>query len=166
MKRAPLLTIAAACTMALLLVGALYLSRGEPPLLANIKFDPNQVDMDGAPVNVWNCEIKAPSGSGWNVKDIDTSTILFEYFLPIIPGSAYYDKGAQNVQFDGQAVWNTLLAKVGHFGIPPDVTNTNTPVMYFFTVSGYLTDGRYFEGQGWIKVRFPMGLPPPPPPPP
>lgn len=164
--KAKLVTIALALGLLTVIGGAFLASMGETPLLANIKFDPRQVDMDGAPVNAWNCEIKAPSGSGWNVKDIDLSTVMFEHFLPIIPGSAYYDKGAQNVQFDGQAVWNTILYKVGHQGIPPDVTNVNTPVQYYFTVSGYLTDGRYFEGQGWIKVRFPMGLPPPPPPPP
>jgi hypothetical protein len=161
-----LLTLTAACTLVLLLVGAFYLSNAETPLTAVIKFDPNNVDMDGAPVTLWNCEIKSPSaGAGWAARDIDPSTILFEHYIPIMPGSAYYAKGAMNVQFDGQAVWNAVLAKVGHMGIPPDVDNTNTPVMYYFTVSGYLTDGRYFEGQGWIKVRFPMGLPPPPPPP-
>jgi hypothetical protein len=159
------LTIAISLSLIAMMAGGLYASKGDPPLVATIKFDPRNVDMDGAPTDLYGCEIRAPSGSGWNPRDIDTSTIQFEHYLPIVLGSAYYDKGAMNVKFDGQAVWNFVLYKVGHMGIPPDVDNTNTPVMYYFTVSGQLTDGRYFEGQGWIKVRFPMGLPPPPPPP-
>jgi hypothetical protein len=160
------LTITFSLCLLAILTGAFYASRGETPLPTTIKFDPRFVDMDGAPTNLYGCEIRAPSGTGWNPRDIDTSTIYFEHYLPIIPGSAYYDKGAMNVKFNGQAVWDYVQYKVGHMGIPPGVDNIRTPVMYYFTVSGYLTDGRYFEGQGWIKVRFPMGLPPPPPPPP
>jgi hypothetical protein len=159
------LTIAISLSLIAMMAGALYTTKGDPPLPTTIKFDPRNADMDGAPVVEWKCEIRAPSGSGWNPRDIDTSTVLFEDTIPILPGSAYYDKGAMNVKFDGQGVWNFVLYKVGHMGIPPDVDNTNTPVMYYFTVSGYLTDGRYFEGQGWIKIRFPMGLPPAAPPP-
>lgn len=160
------LAITLGLTLLVILGGAFLLnSLGQTVFPANIKFDPKFIDMDSTYPPQWGCEIKAPTGSGWNVRDIDISTILFEHMVPIIPGSAFYDKGAQNVKFDGQAVWNTLLAKIGHLGVPPDAS-TNTPVHYYFTVSGYLTNGDPFQGQGWIAVRFPLGLPPPPPPPP
>ncbi len=166
MKRTRTLLVLSAFTIALLLAGALYVSLAETPLPAIPKFNPRNIDMDSTYPEIWYCEIKAPSGSGWNVRDIDLSTVRFEHYIPIInPEQAYYESGAMNVQFPGQAVWFALLAKVDHMGVPPG-TSTRTPVPYYFTVSGYLNDGRYFEGENWIKVRFPEGLPPPPPPPP
>lgn len=165
--RTKLLTIVFALALLTIIGGAYILSStGQAPYPAVIKFDPRFIDMDSTYPYTWSAEIRAPTGSGWNVKDINPNTILLEGYIPIISGSMYYYKGAQNVQFDGQAVWNALLGKIGHYGVPPDAS-TSTPVHYDFIVTGKLYNGDSFSSEGqqsWIAVRFPLGLPPPPPP--
>jgi hypothetical protein len=160
------LTIVFALGLLTIISGAYILtSTGQTPYPATIKFDPRFVDMDSTYPYIWSAEIRAPTGSGWNVKDINPDTIRIEGYIPIIPGSMYYYKGAQTVQFKGQAVWNLLLAKINHLGVPPDAS-TNTPVHYDFIVTGNLINGEAFSSEGgqcWIAVRFPLGLPPPPP---
>ena len=105
----------------------------------------------------------------WNPLYVDSSSVMFEHSLPAKGG--HYEKGRWIAEFDGHAVFDILAGKVGHMGIPPDIS-TKTPVHYYFTVSGTLKgakdypDGTPFEGQGWIAVRFVEGLPVTAPPPP
>lgn len=161
-----LLTIVFALGLLTIIGGAYILtSAGQSPYPATIKYDPRFVDMDSTYPYYWAAEIRAPTGSGWNVKDINPGTIRFEGTLPIIPGSMYYDKGAQHVLFDGATVWYTILSKIGHYGVPPG-SSTRTPVHYDFIVTGNLNNGEAFSSEGqqtWIAVSFPLGLPPPPP---
>jgi hypothetical protein len=160
-----LLTIVLAIGLLTIIGGAYVLnSAGQPPYPATIKWDPRFIEMDTTYPYIWSAEIRAPTGSGWNVKDINPDTIRLEGYVPIIAGSMYYNKGAQIVQFNGQAVWNILLSKIGHYGVPPDAS-TNTPVHFDLVVTGNLNNGEAFSSEGqqtWIAVRFPLGLPPPP----
>jgi len=164
-----LLTIAFGIFL-LAIIGGAYLltSLAQPIVPATIKFDPNFIEWDGTAPTIWRAWIQSADGS-FNPANVNGSTVLFEYTVPASGGS--YDRGKWIAQFDGQAVWNILTAKINHLGVPPDIS-TKTPVHYYFTVSGRLLptkaypEGATFEGQGWIAVRFVQGLPEPPPPPP
>ena len=161
-----LLTIALAISFVAILGGAYFLtSIANPPLEAQIKFDPKFVEWDGAPECDWIAWIQSET---WNPAYVDGSSVLFEHTVPAKGG--YYEKGRWIAIFDGISIFNILQSKVAHMGVPPDIS-TKTPVHYYFTVSGTLVgakdypDGTPFEGEGWIAVRFVHGLPDPPPPP-
>lgn len=145
------------------LAGAFILaSAGQTPVIASVKFDPNFIDWDSPAAMVWLATIRPGEYEEWNPADIDGSTVVFEGTAPNLGG--YAIPGGYVAEFDGLAVHNKIAAMIGHMGVPPDAT-TKTPIKYYFIVTGNLNDGTPFEGEGWIKVRFPGGLPPPPPPP-
>lgn len=160
------LTIVFALGLLVILGGAVILvSLGTTPLQAAVKFDPNFIDWDSPAPPYWEAYVRAGEGSDFPARDIDCDTVMFEGSVPAKQGESYIYKGACVVKFDGQAVLNIIDARIAHMGVPPDAT-TKTPIRYDFTVTGKLLDGTDFMGTGWIKVRFPYGLPPPPQPPP
>jgi len=159
-----ILTIVFSLGLLAILTGAYFLnSQGQEPLPATIKFDPKFVEWDGAPASTWIAWIQSET---WNSLYVDGASVMFEHVLPAKGG--HYEKGKWIAEFDGNVVFDILSGKVGHMGIPPDIS-TKTPVHYYFTVSGTLKgakgypDGTPFEGQGWIAVRFIHGFPEPTP---
>jgi len=165
--KAKSLTIVVAFGLLAIISGAFLLtSQGQEPLDAVIKFDPNFIEWDTFGPPTWKVCIQAPA-SAWNARYVDGSSVLFDHTVPAIDG--YYENGKWIAIFDGQAIFNILSSKIGHMGVPPDIS-TKTPVHYYFTVSGTLVgakgypDGTPFEGEGWIAVRFVNGFPSPPPP--
>lgn len=143
---------------------AILAPQGQTPLPASIKFDPRFIEWDGAGPSVWIAWIQSEE---WNPAYVDPDSVMFEHTVPATGG--YYEKGRWIAEFDGATIFAILQARVGHMGVPPDIS-TKTPVHYYFTVSGELVgakdypDGTPFEGEGWIAVRFVHGLPDPPPP--
>jgi hypothetical protein len=162
-------TLTIVFSLALLaIIGGAYMinSQGQEPLAAKIKFDPNFIEWDGGGPSTWIVWIQSET---WNPQYVDGSSVLFEHTVPATGG--HYETGKWIAEFEGpyaQAIFDILSGKIGHMGVPPDIS-TKTPVHYYFTVSGTLVgakgypDGTPFEGQGWIAVRFVHGLPPPPP---
>jgi hypothetical protein len=145
--------------------GAVILSSvGQMPLEAAIKFDPNFWDWDNPAPPYWLVYVRAGDTADFPARDIDGNSIMFEGTVQAEQGESYIYKGACVAKLNGQGVMNIIASRIGHMGVPPHAT-IKTPIKYEFTVTGKLKDGTPIAGTGWIKLRFPGGLPPPLPPP-
>jgi len=152
------LTIVLALGLVAALGGAILLSARGETLLAAIRFDPRDIDMDGPAAVWWLATIRVDkAGPSWDTRDINPETILFEGTVPSVDG--YFIPGGYVARFNGLAVHNAILGAIYHMQLPPDYDKKIQP---YFTVTGNLNDGTPFLGEGKIKVYFPYGVPPAP----
>ena len=132
-------------------------------LSVRIKFDPNFWDWDNPAPPYWLVYVRAGDTADFPARDIDGNSIVFEGTVQAEQDQSYIYKGACVAKLNGQGVMNIIASKIGHMGVPP--RGDEAPIKYEFTVTGKLKDGTPIAGTGWIKLRFPGGVPPPLPPP-
>jgi len=119
--------------------GGIAVLRGvpEPAIEATVDIDPNTLNLQSKGQSI-SCYIELPEG--YDVDDIDVSSILLEYLLEVQHIDVQDD--VLMVKFDRQDLIIYLESVVGV--IPPD----DIPL----TVTGELKDGRRFEGTDTIRV--------------
>jgi hypothetical protein len=123
-------------------------------IVGSAKFDPRRIDLTLPAPSVVKATIRFDDP--YSVKDINTSTILLEGFLP--PLATYLIPGGLVAEFDGEMVVNILWAEIYHIG------ELKPPYKIWLTITGNLRDeagGTPFEAKGYIKIIVSRSPPPP-----
>ncbi len=155
------LTLISLTLLALILGGALILSFGSTPLIAEqVKIEPKPFDFDnpdGVTVSVKLSVDDVPV-----VDQINESTVLLEGF--IAPTDTWLAPISNEfvAQFDGETVADWLGIKISHMGL--ETPRPWVPIKVPLKITGLLYDGTPWEGTGEIKVYLDGPKAPPDPP--
>ena len=133
------------CFSALILFGFQVLSPSTTAFTLNATVDikPETINLnrEGRWITV---HIALPEG--YNVSDIDTSTILLEDMFS--PEWTNIESGMLMAKFDSSALINYLWSKLYHMG--------GNRVFIELTVTGKLVDGTLFAGSDTVTIMDPM----------
>lgn len=138
----------------ILTVNATHLSTvdivvGWSSIKANVKFNPDKLDLQKSEPEVINATIWLRGG--YNVNQIDASTILVDNLIQATESKV--ERNTLVSVFNGYVVVDLIWQKIYQMGtVKP---NPNKPYSIPLKISGKLCDGTRFEGTGYMKVLVP-----------